>query len=236
MPYARYNATGFPPSMKLDASRAKGGPVIPREVWVLGACGCLGVALTRFGLSFSYVYSMDRMMKYRLFLTDWGHFGMVELDNKVLATYLPGKQEKVRQRIQDDWPGAIESKSILTPLCRQVKKYFNGSKVRFSVSLDLSHLSPFRGNVLKACQRIPYGQTASYADLARVVGSPHAARAVGSAMAHNPLPLLVPCHRVLCSDGTIGGFSSPNGIREKERLLRLEGALNNQQMALAFGR
>ncbi|MHC4067897.1 MAG: methylated-DNA--[protein]-cysteine S-methyltransferase, partial [Planctomycetota bacterium] len=66
--------------------------------------------------------------------------------------------------------------------------------------------------------------TAAYADLARAAGSPNAGRAVGSAMANNPLPLIVPCHRVVRSDGTIGGFSSPQGLVLKRRLLRLEGA------------
>ncbi len=175
-------------------------------------------------------------MKYKLIQTEWGFFGVVAQDKNVLATYLPGPQEKILRRIKKDWPEAIETNSILPRLCQQVIKYFSGSTVRFSTPLDLSHLTPFRGEVIKACQQIPYGQTASYADLARAAGSPQAARAVGSTMANNPLPLIVPCHRVLCSNGTIGGFSSPNGVREKKKLLQLEGAMNDQQMALAFAR
>ncbi len=175
-------------------------------------------------------------MKYKLLETDWGFFGVVEHHAKVVASYLPGPQQKILKRIHHDWPEAVESKSIVPELCQQIKKYFSGSTVRFSAPLDLTHLTPFRGEVIKACQRIPYGQTASYADLARAAGSPQAARAVGSTMANNPLPLLVPCHRVLCSNGSLGGFSSPNGVREKKRLLQLEGAMDDQQLAMTFGR
>lgn len=164
-------------------------------------------------------------MKYKLLETDWGIFGLVEHDKKIMASYLPGPQKQIKKRIQNDWPEAIESKSILPQLCQQVKQYFRGSPVRFSATLDLSHLTPFRSEVIKACRRIRHGQTASYTDLARAAGSPRAARAVGSAMASNRLPLIVPCHRVLCSNGNMGGFSSPHGIREKKRMLRLEGAM-----------
>ena len=109
------------------------------------------------------------------------------------------------------------------PRFRQaVVDYFDGKRIRFSIEIDLSRLPPFHQMVLEVCRRIPYGQTASYADLARAVGHPNAARAVGGAMARNPLPLVVPCHRVLRADGSIGGFSSADGVDEKARLLRLE--------------
>ena len=102
--------------------------------------------------------------------------------------------------------------------------YFGGQSVTFDVTLDLTGVTEFRQSVLEACHRIPYGQMASYSDLAREVGQPLASRAVGSAMANNPLPLIVPCHRVVRRDGSLGGFSSPDGVSMKLRLLRLEGA------------
>lgn len=84
--------------------------------------------------------------------------------------------------------------------------------------------SPFALRVLAACRRIPYGQTRSYAELAAAAGSPGAARAVGSVMARNRLPLLIPCHRVVGSQGKLGGFSAPGGLETKLRLLELEFA------------
>ena len=84
--------------------------------------------------------------------------------------------------------------------------------------------TPFARRVLAACRRIPYGQTLSYAELAAAAGSPGAARAVGSVMAQNRLPLLIPCHRVVGSRGKLGGFSAPGGLETKVRLLELEFA------------
>ena len=99
-----------------------------------------------------------------------------------------------------------------------------GQSVGFDCDLDLNGVTDFRRRVLEVCAKIPRGQTASYADLARAAGNARAVRAVGSAMANNPLPLLVPCHRVIRSDGSLGGFSSPDGLRLKQRMLSLEGA------------
>ena len=90
------------------------------------------------------------------------------------------------------------------------------------VPLDLNHFTPFRRRVYEACRRIPYGRTMTYAELAKKAGSPRAFRAVGSTMACNRLPLIVPCHRVVASGGKIGGFSAPDGISMKERLLLKE--------------
>lgn len=91
------------------------------------------------------------------------------------------------------------------------------------IELDLSGLTPFRRRVTEACRRIPYGCTVSYAELARQVGAPRAARAVGNVMRTNPWPLVIPCHRVL-STGGLGGYSAPEGLTMKKRLLALEAA------------
>ncbi len=124
--------------------------------------------------------------------------------------------------IASHFPAAREAASIANAFCEQVRDYFRGMKVSWKVEIDWSNVTEFRRRVLEACRRIPFGATASYADLARAAGSPGAARAVGSAMATNPLPLIVPCHRVLRSDGSLGGFSSPQGPSQKRRMLILE--------------
>lgn len=109
----------------------------------------------------------------------------------------------------------------LESLKQDLATYFAGRKTRFKVRLDLSREPEFTRKVLLACARIPFGETRSYADLAREVGNPRAARAVGQAMARNPIPVVIPCHRVLASGGGLGGFGC--GLDWKRFLLSLEG-------------
>ena len=161
-------------------------------------------------------------MQYTLVDTDWGTFGFVSRGRRLVATMLPETKPGILRRIKRDWPDAVEDRNALPEFRGQVVAYFTGAKVRFTCPIDLTSFPPFRAEVLKACRRIPYGKTTSYGDLAMAAGSPGAARAVGGAMAHNPLPLVIPCHRVLCSDGSIGGFSSRSGVSQKKRLLALE--------------
>jgi len=102
----------------------------------------------------------------------------------------------------------------------KINKYFSGDRVKFNILFDLASYSSFYRKVWDAVQEIPYGAVASYCEIARRVGSPRATRAVGAAMAANPLPVLIPCHRVVRSDGSLGGYS--RGLRWKIRLLELE--------------
>lgn len=90
------------------------------------------------------------------------------------------------------------------------------------VQLDLSHLGPFAQKVVQRCRKIPPGKTLSYGQLAAACGSPRAARAVGNVMRTNRFPLIVPCHRVVGSGASLGGFSAPQGVGLKQRMLRLE--------------
>lgn len=93
------------------------------------------------------------------------------------------------------------------------------------LEIDLAHLTPFGRRVIAACRRIGWGQTRSYAELAAAAGSSGAARAVGQVMASNRTPLIVPCHRVVASGGRLGGYSAPQGLSLKRRLLALEAAV-----------
>lgn len=90
------------------------------------------------------------------------------------------------------------------------------------IAIDTSAMTPFRRRVTETCRGIARGETLSYAELAELVGSPRAARAVGGVMAKNPLPLVVPCHRVLGSAGKLGGYSAPGGLATKRKLLAME--------------
>jgi O-6-methylguanine DNA methyltransferase len=103
---------------------------------------------------------------------------------------------------------------------RQLEEYLAGRRTFFSVPVDLTRVGTFQGRVLAAAARVPFGEVASYAALARAVGHPRAARAVGNALAANPVPLFVPCHRVIRGDGTWGHYAL--GASLKTRLLALE--------------
>lgn len=103
----------------------------------------------------------------------------------------------------------------------QLTEYFSGRRQRFTVPLDFRFATDFHRQVLEALARVPFGRTTTYKELAEQVGNPKAVRAVGSACARNPLPLLVPCHRVLRADGSLGGYRG--GEHAKRFLLALEG-------------
>jgi methylated-DNA-[protein]-cysteine S-methyltransferase len=105
---------------------------------------------------------------------------------------------------------------------RQLDEYFAGNRRSFDLPVDLRLAHGFRLEVLRHLGAIPYGSTESYAQVASAAGSPKAVRAVGSACATNPLPIVVPCHRVVRSDGALGGYLG--GLRAKQTLLHLEGA------------
>ncbi len=109
---------------------------------------------------------------------------------------------------------------------RRIQKYAAGQPDDFlDIELDLSAATPFQRKVVENCRRIPFGHTLSYGELAAKAGHPRAARAVGNTMANNRIPLIIPCHRVVGSAGSLGGYSAPDGLDMKRRLLRLEGAL-----------
>jgi methylated-DNA-[protein]-cysteine S-methyltransferase len=110
-----------------------------------------------------------------------------------------------------------------SPLVRRLQAYALGAADDFrDIRVDFGPTTEFRRRVLARCRRVPYGSTISYAKLAAKAGCPGSARAVGNCMAANRIPLIVPCHRVVCSSGRIGSYSAPGGTELKRRLLSLE--------------
>lgn len=105
---------------------------------------------------------------------------------------------------------------------RQVEEYLSGVRREFSLAIDWTLLSPFQQAALRATCAIPRGQTRTYAQIAAQIGRPRAARAVGRAEATNPLPLVIPCHRVVGTDGGLHGYGLAEGLKTKEWLLRME--------------
>jgi methylated-DNA-[protein]-cysteine S-methyltransferase len=116
----------------------------------------------------------------------------------------------------------IYDPSKVRPAVEQIAEYLRGERRAFDLPIDWSILSPFPEQVLRLTYAIPYGSTRTYAELAHQVGSPGAARAVGRAQATNPMPLVIPCHRVLGSDGKLHGYGAGDGLATKEWLLRME--------------
>ena len=108
---------------------------------------------------------------------------------------------------------------------KQVHAYLNGQRQTFDLPTDISLLTEFQQQVLQATQQIPRGRIATYMDIARKIGKPRAVRAVGQALGRNPIPIVIPCHRVIASNGSLGGYSGGGGLETKARLLQLEGAM-----------
>jgi methylated-DNA-[protein]-cysteine S-methyltransferase len=130
-------------------------------------------------------------------------------------------------RVLDELASRVSPRVLLAPArldqaAREVEEYFAGRRTRFDLPLDLRLASGFRATVLTHLPGIPYGRTASYAAVAAAADSPRAVRAVGTACATNPLPVVVPCHRVVRSDGTLGQYVG--GTDAKKALLTLESA------------
>jgi methylated-DNA-[protein]-cysteine S-methyltransferase len=109
----------------------------------------------------------------------------------------------------------------------QAGRYFAGERIDFdAIGIDLSSVDPFRRSIYEALRKVSFGETVTYGELAKRVGAnqPQAAQDVGVAMARNPVPLIIPCHRVLAAGGKVGGFSANGGVTTKLRLLSIEGA------------
>ncbi|MEX2293170.1 MAG: methylated-DNA--[protein]-cysteine S-methyltransferase [Acidimicrobiales bacterium] len=138
----------------------------------------------------------------------------VAFETEDLDQVLAGLAERIAPRV-------LASPARLDPVRRELDEYFHGRRQQFDVPLDWRLSSGFRRTVLEHLRAdVPYGQTVSYGDLATMAGNPKAARAVGTAMATNPIPIVVPCHRVLRTGGNLGGYGG--GLALKVALLHLE--------------
>ena len=168
---------------------------------------------------------MKKMIKYVIFKTRWGYFGLAGTEYGLCRSQLPGPNpEKIKSLLLKNLPAAQLDKTFYKILQEQIASYFESTCVNFkpSIPLILDGFSPFGISVLTACRAIEFGQTISYSCLAEKSGRPNASRAVGSTLAKNPLPLIIPCHRIIRSDGKLGGFSAPGGITLKKKMLELE--------------
>ena len=161
------------------------------------------------------------MAYYAIFDTGNGWIALVERDGKLVRSILPAQTREQALARAGLGAGCVEDHSAFGDLPDRLSRYFAGDRVDFSdVEIDVSEQPPFLAAAQLAARTIPYGEVVTYRDLARMAGNARAARAAGSAMARNEMPIIVPCHRVIASNG-LGGFGP--GLEWKRKLLRIEG-------------
>ncbi len=167
-------------------------------------------------------------MEYTVSRTDMGWIAIVGSGRGLVSASLPCKSAReALESLDKTVEYATSSPDRFKDLTRRLKAYSNGHKVSFTDELDLSESTQFQRKVWQAARLIPYGETRSYGWLADKVGKPGAARATGQALGKNRLPIIIPCHRVISSNGSLGGFSG--GLDMKRRLLHLEAVATSPQ-------
>jgi len=160
---------------------------------------------------------------YCIFSTAAGRVGVLASETGLLRVTLPRPSaSEAKEQLGDSINQAVNSPELFQDLIERLGAYYDGHQVDFPDKLDFSEATAFQREVWAASRLIPYGQTRSYTWVAEHIGKPKAVRAVGQALGRNPLPVIVPCHRVLAIDGAIGGFSG--GLEMKRFLLRLESS------------
>jgi methylated-DNA-[protein]-cysteine S-methyltransferase len=164
---------------------------------------------------------MGGVLRYVIFSTEMGWVGILGSKAGLVRTTLPHPTpEVIRQQLGINQNRATLSPGRFESLIGRLSAYFDGHRVEFPDHLDLSAATDFQRKVWEATRLIPYGETRSYTWVAEQIKKPRAVRAVGQALGRNPLPVIIPCHRVLASHGGLGGFSG--GLAMKKRLLMNE--------------
>jgi len=154
-----------------------------------------------------------------------GNLGLVRDDQFLLRIYLPN-EEVSKSTLQKQYPNEdiVENKSGFENIINQLTEYFAGKRKHFTIKMKLE-ISPFYNNSLMEITKVPYGRTASYSQIAKKLNSPKAARSVGTANAHNPIPIIIPCHRIITKSGKLGGYAG--GLKMKRYLIELESKYLN---------
>jgi len=168
---------------------------------------------------------MKNIFEYTIFKTNLGYFAIVAKDENLIQTFLPGlEKQNLKTKILNLYPDAKQNTTLLKNLQQQIKDYFEGQKANFNINITpaIKNLSTFTQTILKACHKIPPSKTISYNQLATLANHPNAARATGTALSKNPIPPIIPCHRIIKSTGQPGNFTAPTGKSLKQKLLNLE--------------
>jgi methylated-DNA-[protein]-cysteine S-methyltransferase len=164
-------------------------------------------------------------LEYSIFETAWGYFAIAADYEGLVKTVLPGPDEKIiENHLKQDTFHLIYNKNLYPQLQKLIVEYFKGEPVyifsdKCRIKLNMPYFSFI---VLSLCSHIGYGETVTYAQLATLADNPKAARAVGNILAKNPMPLVIPCHRIIKTNGQTGGFSAAGSIQIKKKLLEME--------------
>jgi methylated-DNA-[protein]-cysteine S-methyltransferase len=167
-----------------------------------------------------------RHLSYALFDTALGRCAIAWSDRGVVRIQFPDASDAkaVRRLAMDDELTAAEPPALVRRAIDAIRRHLDGDVQDFrDLTLDMSGVADFHLRVYKGARKVSPGRTVSYGELASSIGSPGAARAVGQALGKNPLPIVVPCHRVLAANGKAGGFSAYGGLATKRRILSVEG-------------
>ncbi len=170
------------------------------------------------------------MQRVLMFRSPWGWMGIVESEKGIQAIALPKRSRgavELDLKAQSSEPWQRGESACLEAARRQLLDYLDGKRHTFEIPLDLSQGTVFQRQVWRALQRVPYGKLRSYQWIAARVGGRQYARAVGNAVGANPIPIVIPCHRIVAQDASLGGFSG--GLSMKRKLLSLEGTLTQLQ-------
>jgi O-6-methylguanine DNA methyltransferase len=169
--------------------------------------------------------SSEGPVRWHVFRTNLGRTYVASTDRGVCRlTWRARSANDFTAELRRRFPGrsVVRDPQGFAEIERRLRSYLAGDVKNFDLPVDLADRTEFERQVLGAARRIPPGRPIAYSELARRIGRPGAARAVGNALRGNPVPLLVPCHRVVRADGSPGGYGGPDGSSEKVRLLRLE--------------
>lgn len=167
--------------------------------------------------------ALPRRASYGQMSSPLGQLFLVVSDQGLCAIHYHETEEGIVAWGKASDLSASPDQASIRPFVRQLDEYFAGERESFDVPLDLSTASPFAQRVLRATVRVPFGHLVTYKSIAREIGEPGATRAVGNALGSNPIPIVVPCHRVVRSDGSLGGYTGGTDI--KRHLLTLEKAM-----------
>lgn len=176
-------------------------------------------------------------MKYCLIETDLGTFGLGWTEKGVARALLPdSKPGAIAQRMAKYGSQSAAPEEEIAEIVADIQAYGRGERIEFDeVPLDLGGQSEFNRRVYDNILKLEWGQTTTYGDIARRLGDVALSRAVGAALGANPIPLIVPCHRVLGSNGKAGGFSAPGGAGSKMKMLAMEKAASPEgQFSFGF--
>ena len=165
--------------------------------------------------------------KLTVFNTSCGFFAFISANGALLHTFLPAKnKQKQLRNIFGSYPEVIVDNLCLEGVQNLITDYYNGICVDFTaVEINLENYTKFSRKILTSLRSVKYGQTITYGQLAEKAGYPNAARAAGTVLAKNPLPLIIPCHRVICANGDIGNFTAEGGTATKKHMLELENTI-----------